>query len=186
MSNNPAKSEVLIKQWLRSILDINVSNWAQKLSSFTPWFRIFYSVLRRLSFTTERYYFLEKFVSVLCLVWKPKRGARINSVMKHFYSFGVILCLADMALSRLGFVTSKKLYCVLATWSKFCLSGQLWNKICLSTFIDLLKFEVPMCFGVQVQVLAFLTVHGLLSVNQSGFRVKHSTETAIVISPIIF
>ena len=34
--------------------------------------------------------------------------------------------------------------------------------------------------AVQVQFLAFLTVHDLLSVNQSGFRKKHSTETAIV------
>ena len=34
--------------------------------------------------------------------------------------------------------------------------------------------------AVQVQFLAFLTVHDLLSVNQSGFHKKHSTETAIV------
>lgn len=34
--------------------------------------------------------------------------------------------------------------------------------------------------AVHVQFLAFLTVHDLLFVNQSGFRKKHSTETAIV------
>ena len=34
--------------------------------------------------------------------------------------------------------------------------------------------------AVQVQFLAFLTVHDLRSLNQSGFRKKHSTETAIV------
>jgi len=34
--------------------------------------------------------------------------------------------------------------------------------------------------AVQVQFLAFLTAHDLLSVNQSGFRENHSTETAIV------
>ena len=34
--------------------------------------------------------------------------------------------------------------------------------------------------AVQVQFLAFLTVHDLLSVYQSGFRKNHSTETAIV------
>ena len=34
--------------------------------------------------------------------------------------------------------------------------------------------------AVQVQFVAFLTMHDLLSVNQSGFRKKHSTETAIV------
>ena len=34
--------------------------------------------------------------------------------------------------------------------------------------------------AVQVQFLAFLTVHDLLFVKQSGFRKKHSTGTAIV------
>ena len=34
--------------------------------------------------------------------------------------------------------------------------------------------------AIQVQLLAFLTVHNSLSVYQSGFRKKHSTETAVV------
>ena len=118
--------------------------------------------------------FLKQLYSVQCL-----RG------LNHCY--GHEMSQKEEGPSRLSLPMTTQLLAVLATaLSKFCLSGQLWNKICLSTFIDLLKFEVPMCFGVQVQVLAFLTVHDLLSVNQSGFRVKHSTETAIVISPIIF
>ena len=34
--------------------------------------------------------------------------------------------------------------------------------------------------AIQVQLLAFLTEHDLLSDYQSGFREKHSTETAVV------
>ena len=48
----------------------------------------------------------------------------------------------------------------------------------------IVRFSIDCCSlmerAVQVQFLAFLTVHDLLSVNQSGFRKKHSPETATV------